>query len=65
LDGDSQPRSSRVTRGMTTQVMTGTVISVVIASRGTTGRLPISGAVAITMTVISGKMVTHVSTAIL
>src|SRR4051794_19797241 len=45
--GYSEPRISRGTRGIPTQVMPGTAITVLIASRSTTGRSPISGAVAI------------------
>ena len=50
---------------MITQVISGTATAVVTASRATTGRPPISGAKAITITVISGKIVTQVTMAIL
>src|SRR4029450_149998 len=63
--GYSHRRSNLVTRGLTTQVISGTVTPVVPASRSTSGRLPSSGAVATTTRVISGKIVTQVSTAIL
>jgi hypothetical protein len=36
--GYSHPRSSRVTRGITSQVMSGTVTAVVMASLNTSGR---------------------------
>src|SRR5262249_57255677 len=63
--GYSQPRSSLVTRGITTQVISDTVTSVVTASRGTSGSRPISGADTTATTVISGKIVTQVTMAIL
>ena len=50
---------------MTTQVISGTVTSVVTASRGTSGSRPVSGADTTATTVISGKIVTQVTTAIL
>src|SRR5215475_4829861 len=55
--GYSHLRSSLVTRGMTTQVISDTVTSVVTASRGTSGSLPSSGADATTTRVIRGKIV--------
>src|SRR5215470_20041055 len=63
--GYSHRRSSLVTRGITTHVISDTVASVVTASRGTSGRPPISGAATITTTVIRGKIVTQVTSAIL
>src|SRR5512132_4473309 len=63
--GYSHRRSNLVIRGMTTQVISGTVTPVVTASRSTSGRLPSSGAVATTTRVISGKIVTQVRMAIL
>src|SRR5262245_11682059 len=63
--GYSHWRSSLVTRGMTTHVISDTVTSVVTASRGTSGSLPMSGADATTTRVIRGKIVTQVNNAIL
>src|SRR5215475_8549476 len=65
LAGYSHLFSSLVTRGMTTQVITDTVTSVVTASRGTSGSRPISGADTTATTVIRGKIVTQVTSAIL
>jgi hypothetical protein len=65
LWGYSHRPSSLVTRGITTQVIIGTVTPVVTASRATSGQPPSSGAVATTTRVIRGKMVTQVTMAIL
>src|SRR4029453_9579708 len=63
--GYSHRCSSLVTRGITTQVISGTVTPVVTASRSTSGRLPSSGAEATTTRVISGKIVAQGTRAIL
>src|SRR5262249_16728321 len=65
LAGYSHLRSSLVTRGMTTHVIRDTVASVVTASRGTSGSLPISGAATIATTVMRGKIVIQGRMAIL
>ena len=53
--GYSHRRSSLVMRGITAQVIKDTVTSVVIASQGTSGRLPMSGADTTTTTVLRGR----------
>jgi hypothetical protein len=63
--GYSHRCCSLVTRGISTQVISGTVIPVVTASRATSGRLPTKGAMATTTRVISGKMAAPVTMAIL
>src|SRR5262249_40931763 len=63
--GWSHRRSSLVTRGMTTHVISDTVTSVVTASRGTSGSFPMSGADTTTTRVIRGKIVAQVTSAIL
>src|SRR5215472_5966042 len=63
--GYSHLRISLVTRGITAHVIRDTVTSVVTASRGTIGRLPMRGADTTTTRVIRGKIVTQVRMAIL
>src|SRR5215468_4896352 len=63
--GYSHLRISLVTRGITAHVIRDTVTSVVTASRGTSGRLPMSGAVTTTTRVMRGKIVAQVRMAIL
>jgi hypothetical protein len=62
--GYSQPRSSRVTRGITSQVIIGTVTARVIASLGTRASPSSSGSTTTTTSVVRGKMVIQVSSAI-
>jgi hypothetical protein len=54
-----------VTRGITTHVISGTAIAVVIPSLTGSGSFSSSGPVIATMAVMSGKIVIHVRSAIL